>query len=496
MRVLLVKPQTELLVARRLQEGFLHLEPLELEIIAGGVPKQDEVQILDLSLEKNPAAALKNKLADFKPEIVGLTAYSTTHHIAKKLSRTVKDHDPFTTTIVGGIHATLRPEDYAVDSIDFIVRGEGGHIIGDMINRIRDGKELNFSDGILSPSDPDFDKKAEKESPPYPAVEDIPMPRRDLVDRSKYYCVWTSSESGRLDNVFPQVATMRTSLGCPFSCSFCVIHHMMHKKYLQRKPEDVVAEIEALEEDHVYFVDDEMFVNAERVRKIAELLIERGIKRKYISWARSDTIVKHPDLFKLWKKAGLDVVYVGLESMDDKVLKEYDKKTCVDDNQKAIQILKDLDIMLHAAFIVRPDFSAEDFRSLEATIAAISPAEIAFTVLSPSPGTQMWHDLKKDFICDPFKYYDCMHSVVPTKLTLRRFYQHFGRLNSLALRANPLRMNKVKVPFKDLLRAIVMGTRYVFSLYLIYKDYPPEMWLKKGDELKELAQTSCTLSKS
>jgi len=51
MRILLIKPHLDLLVARRLQEGFLHLEPLELEIVAGGIPEENEVKILDLSLE-------------------------------------------------------------------------------------------------------------------------------------------------------------------------------------------------------------------------------------------------------------------------------------------------------------------------------------------------------------------------------------------------------------------------------------------------------------
>jgi len=53
-RILLVKPNPQLLVAKRLQEGFLHLEPLELEMVAGGVPLEDEVVIQDLSFEKDP----------------------------------------------------------------------------------------------------------------------------------------------------------------------------------------------------------------------------------------------------------------------------------------------------------------------------------------------------------------------------------------------------------------------------------------------------------
>ncbi len=174
---------------------------------------------------------------------------------------------------------------------------------------------------------------------------------------------------------------------------------------------------------------------------------------------------------RLMKEAGLDVVYVGLESVDEFRLTEYAKRTSIDTNRKAVKILKDLGIMLHAAFIVHPDFEADDFRRLEAEIKRISPAEITFTVLSPSPGTKFWSDNKDKFICDPYRFYDCMHTILPARLPLRRFYQHFGRLNSLALRANPLRMQGIRVPFRDFLRAVFCGTRYIFSLYSIYKDY-------------------------
>ncbi len=215
-------------------------------------------------------------------------------------------------------------------------------------------------------------------------------------------------------------------------------------------------------EDYVYFVDDEMFINIKRVTKIAQLLKQRNIQKKNISWARSDTIAKHPEVFKLWKEVGLDVVYVGLESMDQKRLENYNKKTGSETNQKAIKILKYYGIMLHAAFIVHPDFDKNDFKRLEEDVIALCPSEITFTVLSPSPGTPLFENYKDQFICNPFKYYDCMHTVITTNMTIKQFYKHFGRLYAIALRSNPLRVNKIKVKLKDFFRAVILGTRYVF----------------------------------
>jgi radical SAM superfamily enzyme YgiQ (UPF0313 family) len=474
MRILLVKPHPELLVARRLQQGFLHLEPLELEIVAGGVPQADEVAIVDLSLEKHPFHSFKKELIRTAPDLVGLTGYSTNVSVIRKLAAIVKHHNPVIQTIVGGVHATLLPKDYATKDIDIVARGEGGTLFRDLIPRLKRGETPAMDGRALFTRDPDFNPKAELPPPTYPEAKEVPLPRRDLVKRSRYFCTWTSSSRRNLDTMFPQVASLRTSIGCAFSCSFCVVPFLMHGKYRQWDPKDVVDQIETLQETHVYFVDDEMFLNVPRATHIAQLLIQRGIKKQYISWTRSDTIVKHPDMLRLWRKAGLRVLYVGLESMDISRLNEYEKRTDVETNKRAVELLNELGITLHASFIVHPDFTVQDFRRLEKTVTQICPAEVSFTVLAPSPATPFWHEHKHEFICDPYRFYDCMHSILPTRLPLKQFYQHFGRLTSIALRANPLRVNRIRVPFRELIRAIVVGTQYVFALQNMHRDYPLE----------------------
>ncbi|MCX5701030.1 MAG: radical SAM protein [Candidatus Omnitrophica bacterium] len=475
MRVLLVKPHPELLVSRRLQEGFLHLEPLELEIVAGGLNLDEDIRILDLSLEKkDPFLVFEETLKLWNPDLIGFTGYSTNVAVVKRLAGIAKSKNPGVINVVGGIHATLLPLDYASAEIDIIVRGEGGVVLREIVRRIKNKERLFFDDIALCPSDSEFAQKVNLPPPQYPEISNIPLPRRDLVERSRYFCIWTSSDTGSLDSLFPQVASLRTSIGCAFSCSFCVIPHLMHGKYLQRSPEEVVNEIAGLKEKFIYFLDDEMFLNAERCKRIAGLLLERKIKKEYISWVRSDTIVKHPEIFKLWKQAGLSTLYVGLESMDKTRLDEYKKRIPVETNRKAIVILRELGITLHAAFIVHPDFSVDDFRRLGKEILGLCPAEVSVTVLSPSPGTSFWHENKDKFICDPYRFYDCMHTILPTRLPLKQFYRRFSYLTNLALRSNPLRVNKIKVPFRDFIRAIIQGTKYIISLQLIYRDYLPK----------------------
>jgi len=471
MRILLVRPYPELRVARALEHGFLHLEPLGLEIVAGGVPRKHEVAILDLSLEDNPIAVFRERVAETHPDITGFTGYSSHARQVRRLADIAKEVHHDTTTVVGGIHATIAAADYKTDSIDLVVRGEGGTVFGEIVRRIEAGEPPAFGDAALSTRDPEFDTLAAKPPPPYPSFDNIPKPRRELVKRRSYFSVWTSTSSRKLDTMFPVVAAVRTSVGCAFNCSFCVVHYLMNGKYVQRKPEEVADELASLEEKNIYFVDDEMFLNADRMKRLAELLIERGIKKNYYSWARSDTIVKNPNLFRLWKEAGLGTLYIGLEAMVDSRLDDYHKRINAETNREAVKVLRDIGITLHGCFIVNPDFSVEDFRLLEKEVMNVCPAEVTFTVLSPSPGTAFWEEQKDRFICDPYYFYDCMHTLLPTRLPLKLFYAHFSRLTSIALRANPLRVHKIRIPFRDLLRAIVGGTKYIFSLRAIYKDY-------------------------
>jgi radical SAM superfamily enzyme YgiQ (UPF0313 family) len=477
MKILLVRPPLSLRIARAFH-SFLHLEPLELEIVAGGIDPAHPARILDLTLSRRPEAELLDALRAFAPDAIGFGGYSNQAAHVKTLAAAAKTARPDVKIVVGGVHATILPMDFHLPGrIDYVVRGEGATALRRLIAHWTDGTPVPTDSGILPTGSPGFEAAAAEPPPELPEYDQVPWPRRDLVDRSRYFCVWAGATHERVPTVFPRVATLRTSTGCPHRCAFCVVHHLARGKYLRRTPEDVVNEIAAVPEDHIYFVDDEMFIDSARTEAIARLLIARKIRKHYISWARSDTICKHPELFRLWRQAGLEVLYVGLESMERKNLTDYNKGVDPEVNRKAVQILRDLDIILHAALMVNPDFTAEDFLAVRRTIREISPAEISFTVFSPPPGTPLWHKHEQEFICpDPCAFYDCMHTILPTKLPLNTFYRYFSLLYLFGFRRNPWRVRHIRAPFRDLVRMFVSGAQCGYALRTIYKDYDKSRW--------------------
>ena len=71
---------------------------------------------------------------------------------------------------------------------------------------------------------------------------------------------------------------------------------MAEGRYFKRNPEKVVEELAGIEEECVFFADDESLLDASRMTRLAQLIKEAGIKKRYFLYGRSDTITKHPDL--------------------------------------------------------------------------------------------------------------------------------------------------------------------------------------------------------
>jgi radical SAM superfamily enzyme YgiQ (UPF0313 family) len=472
MKVLLVRPPITLTVARRLQ-AFLHLEPLALEIVAGGIPAPHETRILDLACEKSVDGSFLQALSEFKPDVIGFTGYSNEAATVKRLAALAKSHQAGVLVMVGGTHATTAPEDLRLPGvIDLVIRGEGGTAMRELIPCLERKAPLPESDVFLPVSSPRYAALAASLPPELPPYDQVPVARRELVDRSRYYCIWHGESGERLPTLFPRTGAARTSVGCPFRCSFCVVHYLARGKYVRRTPEDAVNEIVSIPEDHVYFLDDEMFIDTDRVTKIAQRLIERGVRKHYVSWARADTIVKHPEVFKLWKEAGLTLIYVGLESMEPDNLQDYNKHVSPEVNRQAVAILRSLNIGLHASLMVNPDFTEADFAKVRRAIDAVAPAEMSFTVFSPPPGTDLWKKHRAEFCCpDPYAFYDGMHTLLPTRMPLKKFYRQLSMLWLCAARNSPLLRNKVKVPLKDRVRFFYSGFWYGCSVQHIYRDY-------------------------
>lgn len=436
------------------EDVFLY-EPLALEYVAAGVAKDHDVRILDLRLEKD----LQNVLADFCPNVVGITAYTVHVNIVRRLFEQIKRWNLRVLTVVGGHHATVAPEDFLSPFIDLIVIGEGVFVFKEIIARFERGERF---DGIPGIAFAKGDSLVRTDSQAAVDLDAFPFPDRRLTAkyREHYYSEYMKP-----------LASIRTSKGCPYRCNFCALWKLTGGRYFKRKPEKVVEELAGLDEEFVFFADDESLIDSSRMKELAALIRDAGIRKRYFLYGRSDTIARNPELLEMWRDVGLERVFVGLEFFRDKDLNDIRKGSTLSDNKKAVEVLQGLGIEIYASFIVRPEFNEADFTAFGQYCRNLGLSFATFAVLTPLPGTDFYEEVKSQLITHNYDYFDFIHTLLPTALPLKEFYEEYYQLYRKAIPFTKRLSWLRKCPLKEIPPLLVSSYRVLNRLRMAYLDY-------------------------
>lgn len=416
MRIFLVQPPSSIAF---IDKVYMH-EPLALEYLGAGL-KQDahQIQLHDARIEPDVLSAVRS----FQPNLIALTAYTSQVNIVTDLARQLKALDSTTFIVVGGHHATVKPEDFNDPVFDLVVIGEGVEALRQIAREVTGSRSFSAIRGLAIPGE-GFQLTPAR---PHPDLDQLPLPDRSLSARYRqhYFSEWLRP-----------LASVRTSLGCTARCNFCALWSLTGGKYLRRQPEHVVEELQTIEEANVFFCDDESMCDVKRMDRLADLINASGLQKNYFLYARVDTIVQHPELFVKWRDIGLKQVFVGMESFSDSYLQGMNKGITVKQQEEAVRILRELGILLYASFVVDPDFSRDDFRTLTAYVRRLKLQHASFSVLTPLPGTVMYNDRQGDLLPYRPELFDFIHTVLPTRLPLPEFYAEFARLWQSAIPAH------------------------------------------------------------
>jgi hopanoid C-3 methylase len=476
--ILLVKPKPQLASIHALHR-FQLLEPIELGYLAAAVPPQHSVRVADLRFAIFAERSFLRALRDARPDIVGITGYTHESNAVKRLASLVRTHLPAAAIVVGGHHATVAADDYDLPLFDAVVRGEGCIPFRKIVDAIAAGERL---EGIAGVSIPGSMSEAELAGwPPFPDAADLPSPRRDLWDPKRYYSVWASEEARPFERLFVPASMVRTSFGCRMRCTFCIVPKLFDGKHHARPAALVADEIASVPTDHVYFCDDENFIDPGFAHEVADALEERGVRKRYFAWTRATTVNRFPDLFRRWRALGLDAAFLGFEYPTDEQLRAARKGSTVAENAKAHTALRSMGIAVHAAFMLMPEFGEEDFERLRTYVDQMPPAQFSFTVCTPSPGTDDYARVEKELWTDrPYELHDCMHPLTPTRLSLRRFSALYARQVREAGRKNPRRAANCPVHPAEMIRVVRAQLGWERAFARTYADYPRDLWDVRG----------------
>ncbi|HMA99706.1 MAG TPA: radical SAM protein [Spirochaetota bacterium] len=283
-------------------------------------------------------------------------------------------------TIVGGIHASMLPEDVK-DDFDQIFIGEAETKIVDLISgKITD--KIIKGDALHN-------------------LDRIPVSNFKLIKK------WEKID------IFP----VMTSRGCPFNCTFCSVTEMFGKKYRVNSVAKILEDIKPYNGKHVFFVDDHFVINKKRTNRIMDIIEKHNLKLSWSAQIRTE-VSKDEKLIARMKRTGCSTVYIGLESINPASLKEMKKGQSVADIKRAIRVIQKQKIRIHGMFIFGSDSDHKDIFKLTTDFCRkMHLCSVQYMILTPLPGTVLYRQLVKEnrLLHKNWNFYDAAHVVFKPK---------------------------------------------------------------------------------
>ena len=371
--------------------GSFHL-PLGLGMIAAVLRDAGhELKVFDATAEKLNIKLLKNKIARFNPDILGISANIAFKQKAAFTARYLKRKFSSIPLIMGGPYPTTEFEEILKKRIaDIVIIGEGEVTIKYLIETIQNHKNLFDVRGIAYIN---HETKNIIKTEPRSLIEDLdslPFPAWDLFPPpSKYFFATRGSK------FYP----LMTSRGCPHSCINCtkLIHGYKIRK---RSVSNIIDEIKYLHDEfkmnEIFIIDDNFNHDVERAEKICEEIAKLDFKIhiKFTNGLRADKIT--PTLAWKLKNAGTYEIALGIESGNQNILNKIGKHLKLKEIKKAIKILKKINIIVTGFLMVGVPF--ENIHSLIDTKDFVLHNDIdvaSFFKVVPFKGTPLYDIILK-----------------------------------------------------------------------------------------------------
>jgi len=253
-----------------------------------------------------------------------------------------------------------------------------------------------------------------------------PYPDRDAVPMEKYQTAQYQGKRGTF---------MLSSRGCPHRCTFCLWPGtMVGRDFRGRDPGAVVDEMEHLVRkygvDDIYFDDDTMTIDRERLLKICRLIQERDLKVHWIAMGRVDNL--DGELLAEMRKAGCDNLYLGVESGSEEILKRLKKGVSLGQVERAFRMARQSGLRTQAFFILGgPGETKETLKQTIDFAVRLDPDNAQFSAAVPYPGTEMYEEsLRKGYLrAGAWEDYSARDIVLETE-TLSRLDLEKARLEA------------------------------------------------------------------
>jgi len=350
-----------------------------------------ECRITDYTLSANNEEQFINDLKEFRPDYLLVSVATATLAMDLRACAVAKKYALGVITIAKGAHFlrfnTKVLEDFP--ETDMLIRGEPEITFQEIVS----GKSLNDIKGITWR---EGDRPVN--NPDRPFVHDLdslPFPARHLINNSCY----RRPDNGRVQ------AVIKVARGCPYNCFFCLATPVSGSAVRKRSPENILKEVMSCIEKYnikdFLFWSDIFSLDKQWVIDLCRAIIGSGLKFRWAANTRADTI--DFEMAKMMKKAGCDLVSIGVESGNQDILDRIGKKIAIEEIKKSFLAVKKSGLKIFAYYIIGLPW--ETAQTAEDTIRLAIELDsdyVNFFTATPFPGTRFFdYALEKGlFECD------------------------------------------------------------------------------------------------
>ncbi len=364
------------------------LPNLAIVSLAGNLPGH-EVQALDLVLFKPRIRQLLEKvLADFRPQLVGLSAMTFQFDTLLRVARFIRRQDPDIKLAAGGYHVSLLARELTADGadlpLDFLVRCEGEVTFRELAEELDQPRpQLARVAGLSYRENGRW-----RHNPDRPLLDlaDLPLPHRQARLAQGFYF---------LDLPMDVAETTR---GCPYNCKFCSITRMYGHTFRRFPVDRILADLENIRQQGfkaVFFVDDNITFDVAHFRQVCQAIVQEGLHDlTYLTQVSAVGIARHPELVADMDRANFRIIFVGFESMDPGALKGVRKPTSPEINRRAAVLLRQHNMAILAGVVVGyPEDTRESIILNWRLMIELKPDMILAQYLTPYPKTALRQEM-------------------------------------------------------------------------------------------------------
>ena len=355
----------------------------DLGYVASILKEKYQIFLKDYSAEKLSYINFENDFISFSPDIIFIsTTNGSIYEDLAFVAKVKKLKKEIIVVLKGALFFNPEPQlfdELDLSNVDYLIGGEVEFIIADLLQ----GSNLELIQGISYKKDGNWVSNNMVEF--NFELDSIPFPARELMNNSLYVNPATNRP----------MATISTSRGCPSSCIYCISPIISGKNVRYRTPENVVQELKECVHKHnicdFFFKSDTFTINKDWVIQLCDLIINSELKGK-INWVANSRVntIDEEMLLKM-KQAGCSVIALGIESGSDESLVKMKKGTNVEQNRKAVKLIKNFGLKTYGFYLI--GFPWESKQHLEQTRNLIFELDTDFIELSittPFKGCELY----------------------------------------------------------------------------------------------------------